>query len=185
MFQLFKKKITPQSEWVRRWSPTGLVIASARGHGGGVLLQNPMVGGFLTQLVDDGLAVETEDGFVLGWDAVYTAMADSAYASLPEVLSLPPFTHARPVLQSSNSLTDGNFSIVLAGWRDRDGAPQEWELTGPLMAREDSSELMQPKQWELFKAVVAFARRPTSERTDIGHRQAWGSIRKLALQAGA
>lgn len=185
MFQLFKKNKPTTSEWARRWSPTGLVIARGCGQGGGVRLHNPMVGGFLTQLVDDDLGVETEDGFFLGWDALYAAMGDTAYAALPELLSMPPFTKARPVLQSSNSLTDGNFSIVLAGWRDSDGAPQDWELTGPLMAREDSSELMQPKQWELFKAVVAFARRPTSERTDIGHRQAWGSIRKLALQAGA
>lgn len=185
MFQLFKKNAAPPSEWVRRWSPDGLVIARGAGHGGGVHLRDPMVGGFLTQLADDGLAVEVEDGFLLGWDALYAAITDAAYASLPEVLSTPPFTKARPILQSSNSLTDGNFSIVLAGWRDHDGAPQDWELTGPLMACEDRSELMQPKQWELFKAVVAFARRPASERTDIAHRQAWGSIRKLALQAGA
>lgn len=185
MFQLFKKNAAPTSEWVRRWSQAGLVIARGPGHGGGVHLRDPMVGGFLTQLADDGLAVEVEDGFLLGWDALYATIADAAYASLPEVLSTPPFTKARPVLQSSNSLTDGNFSIALAGWRDRDGAPQDWELTGPLMVREDCSELMQPKQWELFKAVVAFARRSASERTDIAHRQAWGSIRKLALQAGA
>lgn len=185
MFQLFKKNTAPPSEWVRRWSPAGLVIDRGPGHGGGVHLRDPMVGGFLTQLADDGLAVEIEDGFLLGWDALYAAIADGAYASLPEVLSTPPFTKARPVLQSSNSLTDGNFSIALADWRDRDGVSQDWELTGPLMARKDCSELMQPKQWELFKAVVAFARRPASERTDIAHRQAWGSIRKFALQAGA
>ena len=185
MSQIFKKTAAPPSEWVRRWSPTGLVIAQGSGHSGGVHLRDPMVGGFLTQLADDGLAVEVDDGFLLGWDALYAAITDAAYASLPEVLSTPPFTKARPILQSSNSLTDGNFSIVLAGWRDHDGAPQDWELNGPLMAREDCSELMQPKQWELFKAVVAFARRSVSERTDIAHRQAWGSIRKLALQAGA
>lgn len=184
MFQLFKKNAAPPSDWVRRWSPTGLVIARGAGHGG-VHLRDPMLGGFLTQLADDGFTVEVEDGFLLGWDAFYAAITDSAYAALPEVLSTPPFTKARPVLQSSNSLTDGNFSIALAGWRDSDEAPQDWELAGPLMRREDCTELMQPEQWSLFKAVVAFARRPAEEQTDIAHQQAWGSIRKLALQANA
>ncbi|MPT53949.1 hypothetical protein [Delftia sp.] len=105
MFQLFKKNAAPPSEWVRRWSPDGLVIARGAGHGGGVHLRDPMVGGFLTQLADDGLAVEVEDGFLLGWDALYAAITDAAYASLPEVLSTPPFTKARPIGLLPVSLT--------------------------------------------------------------------------------
>lgn len=185
MFQLFKKSGGGTSpDWRRRWSPAGVVLSRGAGQGG-VPLLDPMVGGFLTQLSDDGLAVETPDGYVLGWDALFSAMSQPAYASLPEVLSVPRATEAKPSLRSSNSLTDDDFSVVISGWHSEDGAAFDWELIGPLMTRDDRAELMRPEQWNLFKEVVSFARRPADEHNDLAHRQAWGRIRKLALQADA
>lgn len=185
MFQLFKKiGAAAGDEWMRRWSQAGVVVSRGSGQGG-VHLRDPMVGGFLTQLADDGFAVETGDGFLVGWDALYAAMSLSAYGALPATLSLPPFTDARPSLRSSNSLTDEAFSIALSGWRGENGASRDFEIIGPLMTRDERSELMRPEQWALVKEVVAFSRRPLEEHNDLAHRQAWGRIRKLALQADA
>src|SRR6266702_1300717 len=105
MFQLFKKSGRgTDGDWRRRWSPVGVVLSRGAGQGG-VPLLDPMVGGFLTQLSDDGLAVETPDGYVLGWDALFSAMSQPAYASLPEVLSVPRAPEANPLFWSSTSLT--------------------------------------------------------------------------------
>jgi hypothetical protein len=185
MFQLFMSGDgATDTDWVRRWSASGVILSRSAGQGG-LHLRDPTVGGFLTQLCDDGLAVETPDGYLLDWDALYAAMRQPAYAALAEVLSIPRATDARPSLRSHNSLTDEDFSIAISGWYSEDGSAFDWELMGPLMTRDGRSELMRPEQWSLFKEVVNFARRPVGEHNDLAHRHAWGRIRKLAIQSGA
>jgi SNF2-related domain/Restriction endonuclease/Helicase conserved C-terminal domain len=185
VFQLFKKSGGgANADWRRRWSPAGVVLSRGAAQGG-VPLLDPMISGFLTQLSDDGLAIETQDGYVLGWDALFSAMSQPAYASLPDVLSVPRATETKPSLRSNNSLTDEDFSVAIHGWHSEDGAVFDCELIGPLITRDDRVELMRPEQWNLFKEVLNFARRPAEEHNDLAHRQAWGRIRKLALQADA
>jgi hypothetical protein len=186
VFRLFKKADEPKgTSWRRQWSPAGVVLAPATSTRGGIVIDSPMLGGYLTQLVDDGLAIETGDGYLLGWDSMYGALGSQAYTSLRELLDLPKFTDARPALRSSHSLTDKEFSIAIAAWHRDDGAEVDSENIGPLLDEGSKQSLMHPKQWALFKEVVAFSRRTDSERDDLVHRQAWGRIRKLALDAGA
>lgn len=185
MFQLFKRAGGPsENAWVRALTPSGMVL-SRTAQPDGVRLQSTQVDGFLTQLADDGLAVETDTGFVLGWDAFYTALSQQAYSGLSEVLSLPPLTESAPALRSTGSLTDDDFSIAIGSWRLANGAEQAFDLVGPVLRADGESQLMRPEQWSLFKEVVGFARRTPDEHNDLAHRQAWGRIRKLAIQAGA
>lgn len=185
VFKLFRRAEEPNDDtWRRHWSPAGVRISNAL-KSGGVAIDAPLVGGFLTQLADDGLAVEVEDGYLLGWDGLYTALGDPAYAQLPELFRLPSFTDAHPALQSSHSLTDRDFSIAITGWIKEDGAMVDGDLVGPVLNDGARQSLLTQQQWSLFKAVVSFARRPDTERDDLSHRQAWGRIRKLALDAGA
>jgi hypothetical protein len=188
MFKLFKQEKSDAAKptrWQRQWSAAGLMVVPGSTKAGGANVDSPLLAGFLTQLVDDGLAVEADDGFLIGWDAMYSALCQSNYAALREQLQLPEFTQAHPSLRSSQALTDRDFSIAWAGWRHNDGAEVDFEMTGPLLDDGMSQALMEPPQWALFREVVAFARRPDSERDDLNHRQAWGRIRKLALEAGA
>lgn len=171
-------------QWCRCWSPVGVVLSRAESHGD-FRIDSPLLEGFLTQLVDDGLMLETGDGYLLGWDALYQAVGRPVYAALPELLMLPPSTAARPLLQSRHSLTDREFSIVIAGWQSEDGRTFQSETTGPVLSLDGRVEMMRSEQWQLFKAVVAFARRPEEERDDLTHRQVWGQIRSLALAANA
>lgn len=185
MFQLFKRVGGPsEATWFRAWTSSGVVL-SRTAQPDGARLQSTEVDGFLTQLADDGLAVETDTGYVLGWDALYTGLGQQAYSGLREVLSLPPLTESAPALRSTGSLTDESFSIAIGSWRLANGAEQAFDLVGPVLRADDESQLMRPGQWALFKEVVAFARRTPEERNDLAHRQAWGRIRKLAIQAGA
>jgi len=186
MFKLFKRgdSSAGDSTWTRSWSAAGVEISSETGKGG-ARVDGPLVGGFLTQLFDDGLAVETPGGYLVGWDALYSALSQPAYAALPELLALPRVTERRPSLRSHGSLTDPDFAVAISAWQGADGLPVELELVGPVLSAEDFTELMRPEQWRLYKEVVSFARRSADERTDLSHRQAWGRIRKLALDANA
>lgn len=170
-------------QWMRRWSPAGVVVSRGASHEANVT--GPLMDGYLTQLADDGLAVETADGYVIEWDGLFAALALPAYAALPEVLSLPRVTEARPDLHSINALTDADFSVTIAGWQGPDGRAFDCELTGPVMARDEQVELMRPEQWQLLKEVIGFAGRTDEQRNDLVHRQAWGRIRRLALASNA
>jgi hypothetical protein len=186
MFNLFKKGVAPvaNEKWFRRWSMTGVEMSAANSTGG-VKLGGELVRGYLTQLVDDGLAVETGDGAVLPWDSLYLALSNPAYAGLVDALRIPDLVNAKPALRSRQSLADKDFSIAIGEWRNQAGKPFDGELIGPILVDGDSTGLMLPAQWELFKAAVAFAKRPSEEHSDLAHRKAWGAIRKLALSADA
>src|SRR5476649_964517 len=182
MFKLFKKSDTPvaNERWFRRWTEAGVEI-SAASSSGGLKLDGELVRGYLTQLIDDGLAAETDEGAALPWDSLYLALSNPAYAGLVDALQIPNLLNAKPALRSSQSLADKDFSIAIGGWRNRAGKPFDGELIGPVLVDGDSTGLMLPAQWELFKAAVAFAKRPDEEHSDLAHRTAWGAIRKLAL----
>jgi len=186
MLKFFKRAgPSAQASWRRQWTSAGVLVERGESKGPGDVLESALLAGFLTQLEDDGLAFETEGGYLLGWDALYSALDQSAYEALPDLLQLPSPTRSGPVLRSRHSLTDADFSIALAGWRTEEGAERDFAQTGALLNEEGTHTLMQPKQWALLKEVVAFARRPDVERNDLVHRQAWGRIRKLALEAHA
>ena len=183
MLKLFKKAPPAASgTWHRSLTTTGIVLARTVGEGT-LELSDPTTDGLVTQLADDGLAVETEAGYVLGWDATYAALA--ADPTLEAQLALPPQTEARVDVVSSGSLTDTAFSISIGGWREGGLAVADWELQGAMLRRGEATERLSPAQWRLTQQVIVFARRTPEEKSDLAHRQAWGRIRKLALDAGA
>lgn len=187
MFKLFKQAGEAKSLlWQRRWSPEGILLTLSEAQLDGVALTHPLLQGFLSQLLDDGLATERDAGYLLDWDALYLALARPAYSSLQTVLGLPPYSDAKPHLSSTHSLTDTGFSIALGTWTLPDGSRLEGPQIGPLMMQDLAPTfLMRQPQWELFKAVVSFARRTDAERTEQIHRQRWGHIRALAVAAEA
>ena len=185
MFKLFKQaKAQDVATWKRQWSDKGIVL-TRRIEGPGAMVDGDLVGGYLTQLTDDGLANPVEDGFLLDWQSVYEILERQDYGQLRDVLRIPPFTDFRPYLRSGHSLVDLEFGIAVDGWRVDGGREFQGTLTGPVMSEGTAEMLMRPAQWKLFKAVVAFSRRGDEDRSDLANRQGWGRIRKLALDADA
>ena len=183
VFKSFKKSEKSATvQWRRSLSSQGIEI---RQFGNALALNSSLLPAYLAQLMDDGFANEAESGFDISWDAFYEAENSPGYGELHEVLDLPSFTAASPVLRSSNSLTDEDFSIVFAGWRDGLMYYQDYQNLGPVLTLDGRTELMRSEQWRLFNDIVAFAHRKPHEHTDIAHRQTWGRIRALALKAGA
>ncbi|VVD65088.1 putative endonuclease [Pandoraea iniqua] len=153
--------------------------------GPGVVIDGNLVGGYLTQLADDGLVIPVEDAFLMDWKSVYDILARPDYGQLSEVLRIPPFTEFRQHLRSSHSLTDREFGIAIDGWRVDGGREFQGTITGPVMSDGGTETLMRPAQWKLFNAVIAFSRRGDEDRSDLANRQGWGRIRNLALDSEA
>ena len=183
MFKFFQTtEVAPAAQWRRSWSADGLVISQ---DGAGSHLTGPLLPAYLAQLQDDGYAVASGTEMSIGWDALYEALQSPGYSDLPQAFGLPAWTETRPVLRSSNFLTDTDFSIAIAGWQSDGGSILDFATVGPVLTNDDAVELMMPAQWQLFREVIGFARRSAGERSDLVHRQAWGRIRKLAVAAEA
>ena len=183
-FSFFKKSKTATSPtWQCQLKAQGICIDQAQG---GILLTNELLPAYLAQLIDDGFAEQAPEGEVtLSWDAFYQALRSPGYDELFSVLQLPPFTSRKQVLLSKNSLTDPDFSIVVADWHAERQKRESIEVIGAMLVCNGQCELMRPEQWELFSEVIAFAKRPPEQHDENTHRLAWGRIRILALNAEA
>lgn len=183
VFKLFKKKADRAVvAWRCRWHGDGLQLTqSADGEPVSDAVLDEIVG----QLQDDGYVLETGDGYLISWDALYELIKSPHYPDLIESLDIPPQTSSRIMLHSRQALSDPDFSLAVTGWYDPVGNAYLPELTGALMTHNGRNELMQPAQWRLFNEVIGFARRLPGCHDDRYHRQAWSRIRRLALDAGA
>lgn len=168
--------------WCRQLSASGLLVTRETQ---GTALDDPLLGGYLDQLRDDGCLIESRIGYHLSWDKLMAALKQPGYEGLPQALALPAVTALRPALCSRDSLSDSSFSIALAGWVDETGRTRIAEMTGPIVSLGERAEIMSPAQWQLVRAVIEFAQRSASQHTDQVHREAWGRIRQLALAADA
>jgi hypothetical protein len=182
---LFKKSagIKPQQFWHRHLSEAGVTLSLRAGDG--KPLQTPGIGGAIRQMLDDGLAEESAEGFLLTWDRLYEALAMQEYEGLSEALELPASTRLRPMLSSRGALVDENFVISLGPWVDVGGQDVSPEYLGASLQVGSRSELMTPEQWKLVNAVKGFAQRSSDQRTEATQRLVWGRIRRHALAAEA
>lgn len=183
MFKIFKKSNNQSSSiWHRSLSNQGISLSHTDI---GESLADPLLPGYLAQMRDDGFCVETPEGLFIGWDSFYEVVKESGYTDLSRILNMPLVTKAHPTLQSSNSFTDKNFSIVIGGWKNNSGVQLDCESIGAILNQGDNLELMRPEHWFLSRELIGFARRPDEERSDRSHLLACGRIRKLAQAAGA
>jgi Holliday junction resolvase len=183
-YSFFKKfKTAPSQIWRCQLKTQGIVIDQIQE---GNQLTNELLPAYLAQLIDDGFAKQTLDGeVILPWEAFYQAYRSPGYDELFHVLQLPPFTSRKPALQSTNSLTDPDFSIAVAHWHTERQKKEAVKVTGAMLLCNEQTALMRPEQWELFSEVVTFSQRPPEQRDENTHRLAWGKIRLLALKAEA
>ncbi len=185
ILSIFRRRDAPSAaEWHATLSSDGVHISESS-DAGSTALKGQALGGLVTQLLDDGLALSVEAGCLIPWDSYFAALSLPAYADLPVILALPAVTSLRVSVSSRDSLTDATFGIALGPWVASNGTRVDPEYKGAALVYRGLTELMQPEQWALFQQVMAFARRPDSQRDDLTHRQAWGRIRRQALAAKA
>ena len=184
----------------RLYTLSGLVLQSEGGPGK-VRLSDALLPGFLSQMLDDGLGRYSDDGWHIPWSSLYTALindrsffpAGSAsddgglhvYTGLHAALGLPNPVNARMVLLNHGTLTDPDFSIIIAGWRLPGGRMAHVQMTGAVFDLEGRPVMMNAAQWQLFHAVREFSCRASEAYGERDNRLWWGRIRMLAIAADA
>lgn len=142
---------------------------------------------FLAQLEEEGFAHWTDNKLYLPWDEAYQLMGSVQHHESVFLLGLPPVVSWRPVLDSENSLTDANFSILLSGWIDPDGntLAGNAKLEGAVLVARGQASLLPSETWEMVKALANFNSRDPGARGVDSNRRAWAKIRRHALVAQA
>ena len=170
----------PQRPWVAQENGLAFPLSEAR-HS-----TTKQLAALLVQLEDEGLAEAGETGWIVSWPAIYALQRLPSYRDALPLLELPPTGEVAPVLESRGSLTDRDFIIAIAGWQDASGNPMTIErLAGALVASAGQHALLPESSWALTERVVQFLQRADDQRDDVSQRRAWGSIRQLAVTAGA
>ena len=140
----------------------------------------------LLQLEDDGFAEAIATGWLLPWQSLYALRRSPEYAAAPALLKLPPERPVVPVLASTGTLTDRTFTIGIEGWLTADGTRADITAIVGGLAHDASGDGLLPESvWHLRRSVIAFLNRPDDARDELSQRQAWGTIRQLALAADA
>ncbi len=142
--------------------------------------------GLVVQIDDEGLTIAQGEAILIPWDHVYQLLERPDYSDFRELLGLPQDAGYVPALQSHNSLTDREFSIVIADWYDSAGNRiRNPKVCGAIIEVGTNFSLLSRPVWETLAEISRFQRRPDSDKNDISQRRQWGHIRKLAIAARA
>lgn len=183
---LFRRsnRIDIAATWHLRQAQEGIYLSRVAGDNSDPL-DDPFLDGWLAQLEEEGFATAVDGEYEIPWDTVYALRQHPEHAEAIGMLKLPEVADVTPALSSRGSLEDEHFSIALAGWRLDNKPLNDARAKGAVLEHSGSRTLMPPEVWQLTVAVRAFARRSQEEHGGYHHRQAWGHIRRLALEAGA
>ena len=143
---------------------------------------------FLLQAEDEGYAALDGDTMFVHWAEVFRLMESPDHAESFHLLGLPRVEAWSPVLASSGSLTDRDFSIHIAGWRAPDGTLPRGDSTveGALLRVSGRTALLTRAAWEAAEAVFSFRRERQGKGADPdSNRRAWAFVRAKAVSAGA
>lgn len=185
ILKLFKRtEDAPVPRWHAREAAEGLRITASPANAR-PLEPNALLDGWLSQLEDEGFALRVDDGFVIGWGAVYELLDHQEHHAALQMLALPDIVNATPTLSSRGSLEDENFSIAIDGWRHEGTLIRDATLDGAVLVQQGRRGLLPPDVWALVSEVRAFAQRPADARNGHAQRLAWGRIRRLAVKAQA
>ena len=185
MFKLFKKKNETQPSYLYVIEDDGGLSFGTRSSEHGRVLRHDLLGAFLEQLEEEGLASRRDDGFFVSWDNVYEILEHREHSQALPLFELPPQSALRVIVSSKSSLEDNTFDIAVGGWHLDDATARGAFLNGAILEHEDGRVLLPSLLWAVVREVRAFATRADAERTGAANRQAWGRIRRLAVMAGA
>jgi hypothetical protein len=175
----------------RAFCETGLALARAAtclpaGSLDAKLLDGAGLDGLMAQIDDEGLTIVEEESILIPWDHVFQLLESPDYPDFREWLSLPKNAAYVPALQSHHTLTDRDFSILVADWFDSTGARvRNPKVCGAIIEVEAKFGLLPRSVWRVLAAISSFQRRPDSERDDVSQRRHWGQIRRVAIDARA
>ena len=142
---------------------------------------------YLQQLEDEGFAHLGYSSLAVSWENVYALLMHPEHQASFPLLGLPEPLPITPNLKSSGGLSDTDFAIVIAGWRDISGTAlgHQVQTIGAIAKLGNEEGLLPQASWQLVQAVRNFAALHTNVTTPDINRRHWARIRKLALAAHA
>lgn len=143
-------------------------------------------GARLAQIVAEGFGTVQASEVVIPWPDLYRVLAEPSYFGYSDALAIPAFTSARPRLTSQGALADTQFSVLLDGWVDPQGRPIQPspKLNGRVLESGQSAGLLPAALHLLMTELAAFHGLPPADRTLGFKEQAFGRMRRLAIEAG-
>ena len=141
--------------------------------------------GYCRQLVTDGLAKETVDGFIIPWSSVYSLLGDNAHDTSIALLELPVVEPWIARLESLGSPSDPTFAIGVSRWTAPQGARESGgaERIGACLKHQHGLSLLPESTGAMvgeLQKLASAARRAGEERL-----LATGRILSLARGCGA
>lgn len=147
--------------------------------------EDTFLAAYLSQLVVEERCSLTVDGVTLPWELIYELMASPEHAGAVTALGLPAERALHPVLDSTGSLADPDFGILIRGWVEDGVEVNVGEERGAVVLVDGDECLLPREAWRTVDAIRRFAARDASRRTQHENELGWGSIRAHADAAGA
>lgn len=141
---------------------------------------------YLEQLVEEDLALELSDAWLVTWDSYYCLLEDEEHALSYQLLMAPQLSKLTPNLSSKGSLAQEDFSVYIKSWCDGSGKIfDSLERLGPVLSMNHGQELVQKNVWNLIQAIKEFSRSQRESPGELTNQTGWASIRKLAKKTQA
>lgn len=194
-FQLFRKKNSFQQKnnLIRQYTDQGVILSANKKNLQTAenkylaILDAFDLDAFIDQLLEEGYAVENDHGeYIIHWEQLYSLLMHEEYKSSLEIFKTPQQSSIYPILKSTNSLSDPNFTIAISGWHDGRGQNLVGiEIVGAIASKGHELFLIPQKTWETLQKIKEFHKRSIEKRTDAHQRVMWGTIRQTAKLANA
>lgn len=140
---------------------------------------------YLSDLFIDGKCVLSSEGVLLSWDVFYQLVNDAQHASLLAIVEPPVITQAVPVLENTGAVSDEVFHVQISGWI-LDGQKVDLRIVGaPEVRIKGQTAIVTKEVNDLIREIEATFGSTGQVRTQKQNEAAWGSVRTLALRAGA
>ena len=141
----------------------------------------------LRQLEEEGFVDARGGSALLPWSSYYALLQSPDHAGTMGLLGLPKQSAWKPILSSSGTLGDTNFSVIVQGWLDPDGRRPSGNVVvkGAVLTSGGKSAIFEEAVWRTMQAIGEQRGRKAEERSPEVNKRDWSAIRAHARRAGA
>lgn len=141
----------------------------------------------LRQLEEEGFVESREEAAHLPWASYYALLESQDHVGAIGLLGLPMQQAWKPILSSSGTLADSDFSVAVQGWLDPQGRRPNGNVVvaGAVLTSGGKSAILDEAVWRTMLAIAEQRGRGAEERSPDVNKRDWSSIRSHASRAGA
>lgn len=136
-------------------------------------------------LADEGIAYQSDDGYILPWEALFEIQQDAEHNGVIDLLNLPLSNDLYPIIRSENGISDSDFQIILDGWCDNNKVKFKGSVkrTGAIISLVGKEYLLSEATWKLLEKIKEFSR--VTDKNKALNKKYWAQISFLANKSEA